>query len=345
MENTDHRQPKFNKKKVDSSNQNESDGSVEIDETIAYFKIKDDFSINKYYETKYKPLPFKETHDVDSSNSDDITKENKPNISKKDDKFRWSFDISNMYKKNDTEYFILFSISRVNIDEDMKGTKENNINVTKLDYKRENLSSKKFKCSSPSDNCESNVKNNKFYETHDTAVDIQPEPKSENFITLDDNIPEKTDEIKKGIAIYRLDLIKNQNKEIEEKKKGEKIDYVLKTITCYHSDQISGICRFIEVSGEDDRDKSCNNEQRRFIILNFRGIYNFEFSDYCDFFDLNEKFEYPQSVRYELDNWYTRTGDCDDCGDCMERLISCICNKYFLVTQYKNNVQSLEGKK
>ncbi|CAB5370441.1 unnamed protein product [Rhizophagus irregularis] len=331
LENTDHRQPRFNKKKeVDSSNQNESNGSVEIDKTIAYFKINDDFSINKYYKTTYKPLPFKETHGVGISNSDDITKEN---ISKKDDKFRWSFDISNMYKKNDTEYFILVSISRVNIDEDMKGTKEKNIKVTKLDYKREYLSSKKFKCSSLSDDCELDVKNNKFYETYDTAVDIQSEPKSENFNAPDDNIPEKTDEIKKGISIYRLDFIKN--KEIE-------VNYVLKAVTCYHSDVISGICKFID-SGEVDKDKSCDTQQRRFIILNFRGIYNFEFSDYCDYFDLNEKFEYPQSVRYELDNWFTRTDDdCDDCGDCMGRLISCIYNKYFLVTQYKNNVQSLE---
>ncbi|UZO23169.1 uncharacterized protein OCT59_015513 [Rhizophagus irregularis] len=331
LENTDHRQPRFNKKKeVDSSNQNESNGSVEIDKTIAYFKINDDFSINKYYKTTYKPLPFKETHGVGSSNSDDITKEN---ISKKDDKFRWSFDISNMYKKNDTEYFILVSISRVKIDEDMKGTKEKNIKVTKLDYKREYLSSKKFKCSSPSDDCELDVKNNKFYETHDTAVDIQSVPKSENFNAPDDNILEKTDEIKKGISIYRLDFIKN--KEIE-------VNYVLKAVTCYHSDVISGICKFID-SGEVDKDKSCDTQQRRFIILNFRGIYNFEFSDYCDYFDLNEKFEYPQSVRYELDNWFTRTDDdCDDCGDCMGRLISCIYNKYFLVTQYKNNVQSLE---
>ncbi|CAB5205701.1 unnamed protein product [Rhizophagus irregularis] len=230
LENTDHRQPRFNKKKeVDSSNQNESNGSVEIDKTIAYFKINDDFSINKYYKTTYKPLPFKETHGVGSSNSDDITKEN---ISKKDDKFRWSFDISNMYKKNDTEYFILVSISRVKIDEDMKGTKEKNIKVTKLDYKREYLSSKKFKCSSPSDDCELDVKNNKFYETYDTAVDIQSVPKSENFNAPDDNILEKTDEIKKGISIYRLDFIKN--KEIE-------VNYVLKAVTCYHSDVISGI--------------------------------------------------------------------------------------------------------
>ena len=67
-------------------------------------------------------------------------------------------------------------------------------------------------------------------------------------------------------------------------------------------------------------------EQQKFAILNFHGIYNFEFS-------------YPQSVRRELVQWYTGAGD-----DCMKQLLSHIYDKYFLVTQYKNNVQSLEGR-
>jgi hypothetical protein len=239
-----------------------------------------------------------------------------------------------MYKKNDNECFILVAISRVDIDEDMKGTKE--INNIKLD---DRLSSKTFKCSSSPD-YELN-ENNKFDEAYyDTAVDIQPEPSS------DDNIPEQTNEIKKGVAIYRLELTKNHNEENKEKEKGEKKGYILNAVTLYYSTKISGICRFIEVSDEDDEDKSYDTE--RFIILNFRGIYNFEFNDHFKYFNLNEKFEkfeYPQSVRHELDDWFTRTDDCDDCDDCMEQLISCIYNKYFLVTQYKNDVQLLEGKK
>jgi hypothetical protein len=322
LENTDYR-PFKNKKKKNYNNLNESNGSVEIDEAIAYFKINDDLTINKYYCTEHKPLPFKETHGI----GDEITKEN--------NKFRWSSGISNMYKKNDNEYFILVAISRVDIDEDMKGTKE--MNNIKLDYRREYLSSKTFKCSSSPD-CKLN-ENNKFDEAYDTTVVIQPEPNS------DDNIPKQTNEIKKGVAIYRLELTKNHNEENKEKEKGENKGYILNAVTRYYSDKISGICRFIEVSDDDDKDKSRVTEQRRFIILNFRGIYNFEFNDHFNYFNLNEKFEYPQSVRHELDDWFTRTDDCDDCDACMKRLISCIYNKYFLVTQYKNDVQLLEGKK
>ena len=73
-------------------------------------------------------------------------------------------------------------------------------------------------------------------------------------------------------------------------------------------------------------------EQRRFIILNFRGIYSIEFSKYFGSFNLNEKFEYPKSIRRKLDNWYVDSG-----VDCMKRLLSCIYNKYFLITKYKND--------
>ncbi|CAG8629689.1 4600_t:CDS:10 [Rhizophagus irregularis] len=63
-------------------------------------------------------------------------------------------------------------------------------------------------------------------------------------------------------------------------------------------------------------------------------------NDNFDSFKLNEKFEkfeYPPSTKRELKNWYTSKNT-----NCMERLLSCIYDKYFLVTQYKNDVQSLE---
>ncbi|PKY16216.1 hypothetical protein RhiirB3_428551 [Rhizophagus irregularis] len=73
--------------------------------------------------------------------------------------------------------------------------------------------------------------------------------------------------------------------------------------------------------------KSPNDSQlKRFIILNFHGIYNFEIEG----LKLNEKLR-------ELKNWYT-----SESTDWMERLLPYIYNNYFLVAQYKNGVQSLE---
>ncbi|GBC18552.2 hypothetical protein GLOIN_2v1769895 [Rhizophagus irregularis DAOM 181602=DAOM 197198] len=123
--------------------------------------------------------------------------------------------------------------------------------------------------------------------------------------------------------------------------------YDLSGVTCYYSNNISGICRLIEVSNENDQ-PSNDSQLKRFVILNFHGIYNFALkslnkvrpNDNFDSFKLNEKFEkfeYPPSTKRELKNWYTSKNT-----NCMERLLSCIYDKYFLVTQYKNDVQSLE---
>jgi hypothetical protein len=116
----------------------------------------------------------------------------------------------------------------------------------------------------------------------------------------------------------------------------------------FYSDGVSGICTFVDVTYKTEN----SMEQERFIILNSHGIYNFEFYKYGYphfiahiTFYLKEKFEYPKSIRRELANWYTNTkGDEVTKKDCMKRLRSCIYDKYFLVTQYKNDVQSLEGK-
>ena len=60
------------------------------------------------------------------------------------------------------------------------------------------------------------------------------------------------------------------------KKERRKIVMNLK-VTRYYSNKISGICRFVEASSDDDF------EQRRFVILNFHGIYSFEFRDDFNF--------------------------------------------------------------
>ncbi|GBC18582.2 hypothetical protein GLOIN_2v1769896 [Rhizophagus irregularis DAOM 181602=DAOM 197198] len=218
----------------------------------------------------------------------------------KSDTFRWSFDVSNLHK-NDDEYYILVAVSRVNVNEDMKENKRDNTKfdfLEKIEFTQE-LAEFKEKSGEPPD-----------------PPNTPNKEKDDQRITIPDNTPKKA---KKGIAIYRLKL------------KEEKKNFILNDVTCYYSDSISGICSFIEVTNDDDV------EQRRFIIFNFRGIYNFEFNSHFDYFNLNEKFKYPQSIRRELDNWYTDSGT-----DCMKRLLTCIYDKYFLVTQYKNDVQSLE---
>ncbi|GBB90311.1 hypothetical protein RclHR1_17200003 [Rhizophagus clarus] len=308
LQNTDYRRFIFDKeKKVNYSNKNEDEGSIEIDKAIAYFKIKDDLTVDYLYDINYKPRPFVD-NDVSPSDNDRKTTRNKNSDSKENkenDKFRWSFDILNMYK-NDNRYFILIAISCININEDMmKGTDENIKDNDKS----------KFKYSpQPS-----------VYEDKDASIDVSLESKS-------DETPERDDESKKGIAIYRIEL----NKSIVDE--GMNGIYVLNDVTrrCYYNN-ISGICKFIEDSSEDNKNKSHDIKLRRFIILNFRGIHNFEFSNNYDTFKLGEKFEYPQIIKRKLNNWYTDTNN-----GCMKILLSCISDKYFLVTRYKKGFQILE---
>ncbi|RGB41636.1 hypothetical protein C1646_751929 [Rhizophagus diaphanus] len=331
LENTDHRQFILYTDSDDKNNKDESNESDEIAKTIAYFKINDDFYIDKFYNIDYTPTPFVGSKDSNNSKDDDKYIDDTPppfvgsldsSNSKDDDKFRWSFDISNMYKKNDDKYFILVAVSRINVVEDMKG------NNNEDNYEKKHLSKKEIK-----------------YELEDKDTKLDIEKQSEG---LEDR--------KKGIAIYRLefelkkvsekeDTIMKENTEKIKDNGKEKENYVLKAVTCYYSNNISGICSFVEETpDEDEKDKDKvkkdkdkdKNKLNKFIILNFRGIYNFKFDDLD--FNLDEKFGYPQSIRRELDNWYTAKTD----NDCMKRLLSCIYNKYFLVTQYTNNVQSLE---
>jgi hypothetical protein len=357
LENTDHRTFESSRKKANSDKKHKDglddiDEPDKIDKTIGYFKINDDFTIEKFYKENYKPPSFKDDDAILSLGDEKSITKSKKSISKEDEKndtFKWSFDISNMQgkndvsnkhkknyvpsivykkgmqKKNDDEYYILVAISRVSINENMKGPINNN--AKKFDHKSE-FSKKKFKCSTPLDDHEIE-ENNKFSEAYDVTVDIQSDLKSEeDFYPSNGNMP---NEIKKGVAIYRLELIKEG--------KGKKENFVLSAVTCYYSDRISGICRFIKVTNKSSLDK------QRFVLLNFEGIFSFKPSNNFEFKNKFKKFEYPRNVRRELDNWYTRDPrDHHDPDNCMERLISHIYDKYFLVTQYRNDVQSLEGK-
>uniref|UniRef100_U9UIS9 Ion transport domain-containing protein n=1 Tax=Rhizophagus irregularis (strain DAOM 181602 / DAOM 197198 / MUCL 43194) TaxID=747089 RepID=U9UIS9_RHIID len=277
LENKDHRPFTSSKKEVNSNDNNKYCGLDNLDElddigqTITYFKINNDFMIEKFYKEEYKPSLF----EVDSLDSDIINASD----------FEWSIDISNMQEINDGGSFILIAISHINVNMDMRRTENKKIDNKKNDYKKENLNKIRFKCSSLSEKYELKDEGNKPDEACDIAINMKPRPTN-------------------------------------------------KIMTCHYSNQISGICRFIDDSSKDDS-KSLNDSRiKRFIILNFRGIYNFEFDDHFDSFNLNEKFEYPTNIRRELDIWYT--------DNCMKRLLSCIYDKYFFVPQYKNDVLLLK---
>jgi hypothetical protein len=133
-------------------------------------------------------------------------------------------------------------------------------------------------------------------------------------------------------AIYQIKL-----------KIGEKGNYVLKDtgIITYHIYGISGLCRFVEVSKNNDKIEISNSKienddyytsLRRFIILNFDGIHSFNCKDN---FNLSKKLNYPKCVRNELDLSGT--------SDCTDLLHSSIYDRYFLVEHYKDNIQLLEG--
>ncbi|PKB93818.1 hypothetical protein RhiirA5_440244 [Rhizophagus irregularis] len=218
LQNTDYRPFLFNKKK-NFRNESEFEESVKINKTIAYFKIKDDLSIDKLYDCD--PPPFDGNNVGFSDNDENGTK--KPN-------FRWSFDISNMHKNDSGKYFVFVAISRINIDEDMKrNDKQKKDDNGKSDYEREPFRKRIFNCSNEHENILSN---------YETRINI---PSTDENITATSNT---TDESKKGVAIYRIEL---NNKENE--------NYVLSAVTCYSYEKISGICKFIEASNDDDLSK------------------------------------------------------------------------------------------
>jgi hypothetical protein len=155
-------------------------------------------------------------------------------------------------------------------------------------------------------------------------------------------------------AIYRIELVK--------KEKGNH-DFDTKNIIVYYTIKISGICKFIheskspsseinllgrfmqkfknEVSTSSESNKEAispesNTEYfslRRFIILNFGGINSFHCGDN---FNLYKVFDYPRCTERAL-SITSKT------SDCINLLLSCIYDKYFLVEHYEDNVQVLEG--
>ncbi|GBB91276.1 hypothetical protein RclHR1_18460001 [Rhizophagus clarus] len=147
--------------------------------------------------------------------------------------------------------------------------------------------------------------------------------KKETTSTLSYKDIEKTK--KSRTAIYRVELQTNVH---NGKNKND----------FYRIYKISGICKFIEVPKNDETVENASSENnnrsfilRRFLILNFDGIHSFHCKDN---FKLYKTFDYPQCIRRELDT--------EVVPDCMNTLLSCIYDKYFLVEHYKDNLQLLE---
>jgi hypothetical protein len=104
-------------------------------------------------------------------------------------------------------------------------------------------------------------------------------------------------------------------------------------VPCYFVN-VSGICKFVQ-----DIDNINQDILKRFLLLNFSGIYDFKYDNDWVSFSFNERFYYPKSVEIELGHLHK-----NNVTDCMNKLLTCLYNQYFLVEQYKNNVQALEGK-
>jgi hypothetical protein len=151
-------------------------------------------------------------------------------------------------------------------------------------------------------------------------------------------------------AIYRIELKKEEGNYIFDKD--------TKNTIIYRINKISGICKFIhkfkceEVPSSEinkkkiilkrsiHKSKNKENDEcftlRRFIIFNFDGIHSF---DSKDNFILFKKFDYPQCIEREL-----KALDPSEISNCIDLLSSCIYDKYFLIENYKDNIQLLVGK-
>ncbi|CAB5188206.1 unnamed protein product [Rhizophagus irregularis] len=125
LENTDHRQFRLSKEKTTSAqhnSNNQNDDKEEITKTIARFKINENLEIDKF--DKGDKSLIRETNSS-ANNSNDT-----------DNMYRWSLDISNVQNYQD-KYFIFVAVSRIDVNEDMKGKD------TKSDYKK-NIIKRRF---------------------------------------------------------------------------------------------------------------------------------------------------------------------------------------------------------
>ncbi|CAI2187195.1 15919_t:CDS:10 [Funneliformis geosporum] len=128
--------------------------------------------------------------------------------------------------------------------------------------------------------------------------------------------PETTTDF--GTAIYCLKL-----------NDGAENSYNKLEIIQYNYNRLSGICRFVEDIDKDPEGKQEFENYvesyyvlKKFILLNYNGIYSFKYNkDDKNFSDNNvERFKRPENVMNEF----------KDSQDCMDQLLSHIYKKYFV---------------
>ncbi|RIA82261.1 hypothetical protein C1645_862959, partial [Glomus cerebriforme] len=212
---------------------------------------------------------------------------------------RWSFNISSLQTYSN-EKFIFVAISYINVEMDMKEKKEESTNV-------EN------DMNGPTENYyKMNMSNDSLVHKRDSLY-IEYRLIAEKKI-FDFGSQEKT-----IILCFKLN---KSNESYSLANRNHPLTYH------HYCGDISGISRFINEQGDiNKQDDIINNQNlKRFILLNFNGIYNYEYNNENLSFNYNKKFNYPKR----------------NLTDCMNRLLACLYNNYLLVKKYKNKVQVLE---
>jgi hypothetical protein len=293
----------------DKSNENEissgtEDESNKITEVIAYFKINSDLTINELYKLDEN----KDSEGFKDDDYDNNSKDLEDNEEDRDSKIELNTIVSSIDKEDTYKW----SIDLSNLQEYPNNENFIFIAVSRVSRSDNDLINYKKK----------NVEKKDFNYTTNT---------SQNTI-----VPFNLERVVTGTVIYRLKIngkLKDENQKNDFENITYKIDYDY-NLTYYRCECVSGIPRFIE-----DIESNLDNEiLRKFIVLSFNGIYNFEYNKgEIKEFTLTEKFDYPKSIKLELEK--TKRNPI-----CMEKLITSLYDKYLLVEHYKDGVQALEGK-
>ncbi|GBB88710.1 hypothetical protein RclHR1_15290001 [Rhizophagus clarus] len=318
--NTDYRQ--FTNSKYSNKTFNNNHYNDIIDKIIADFVISNNLNTIKIY---------------DDPNNDESQKSNQIGSNESNqNKYRWSFDISSLQTSHNDENFIFVAISCIDLIKDMKG--EDRINIdetirsTKNEYKKNQKNHAENNLPLIKEPKESTDYIKYRINNNDHIIDMDHLINDNESINVDKNYSRKT-------IIYRFKINK-----LDDITYNLDMNYI-PTYCIYN--YISGIPKFINKDNEDSKDSNKGNKDKnyehhdrileRLVLLNFNGIYNFEYNHEDGKFNLNERFDYPKSFEDELNNWHTK-----NLPDCMDRILSCLTNKYFLVEKYKDKVQVIE---
>ncbi|CAG8590670.1 2898_t:CDS:10 [Funneliformis caledonium] len=166
-----------------------------------------------------------------------------------------------------------------------------------------------------------------------------------NIPTVVENVQDSADEtITKGkTAVFRITFNKSNPNLIQQPC----------TLSEYTEENIAGIVLFVQSDQTNHhfQDDCIENEGDQYtdilmktscLIINAEGIFKIPYSHRSNDILFNyigyqttEKFSFPKRFDKELQTWYKSK-------NCMERLLSCIYNHYFLIEQYKDGVQTCE---